>query len=378
MCQNFMLSLGTWKLTSNMSSRTRFWYHVYAYTFFGIFIVTCIFTAVKLVVMICTGGQITQVIEHMAKITLSVILIIKCRIYGGEEITKLIGTGMRDTNRAGKSSEKIRNIILENVKFCNNVNLVVVVLTIMAGSFYDINVFVEAYQFEKQHNFTIRPKHLMAVYYPFEENFYTVFICENVLVIYITLLSCAYQTLLNSIMVNAVAQIKVIQYHFGSYDEHGKNQLTEIVLQKKLKSVIHHHQDLIKTIEDLNDSINIAVLIEYYFSSVMIASMIIQFMNGVHMAFYGVMLVQVSFQLLLFGICADEIRTQSEAIATNIYFTNWYERSIPTKKLILFSMMRSAKPLMLTIGPFGAMTAESVIAIFKGAYSYLSLLSQGK
>ncbi|XP_076258682.1 uncharacterized protein LOC143195450 isoform X2 [Rhynchophorus ferrugineus] len=307
MCKNFMLSLGTWKLTGNMSSRTRFWYHVYAYTFFGIFIVTCIFTAVKLVDMICTGGQITQVIEHMAKITLSVILIIKCRIYGGEAITKLIGTGMRDSNRAGKSSEKIRNIILENVRFCNNVNLVVVVLTIMAGSFYDINVFVEAYQFEKQHNFTIRPKHLMAVYYPFEENFYTVFICENVLVIYITLLSCAYQTLLNSIMVNAVAQIK-----------------------------------------------------------------------GVHMAFYGVMLVQVSFQLLLFGICADEIRTQSEAIATNIYFTNWYERSISTKKLILFSMMRSAKPLMLTIGPFGAMTAESVIAIFKGAYSYLSLLSQGK
>ncbi|XP_076260679.1 odorant receptor 10-like [Rhynchophorus ferrugineus] len=90
------------------------------------------------------------------------------------------------------------------------------------------------------------------------------------------------------------------------------------------------------------------------------------------------MLMQVCYQLLLFGYCADEIQSLSGELSTTIYCTNWYKQSTAIKKLFFLAMMRSKNPIVLTIGPFGVMSEQSVIAIFKMAYSYVSLLSRGK
>ncbi|XP_076259293.1 uncharacterized protein LOC143195745 [Rhynchophorus ferrugineus] len=274
--KNFMLLIGSWRMKS-ANPRTILLYKMYGFTIMSIFITLTTLTAIKLSILLIEGNEMNLVIEQVGKITMAFILLLKFRIFGTKRMADVFLMGIKDTNEAAESNQDIRNIIVETVTYCNRTNFILVGLTIAAGTLYDVNIIIEAYQFEEKHNFSVRPIHLLSSYCPYEEHFYILFIAENCIAIYVILLICSYQTLLNSIMNNAVGRIRVLHYHFKCFGDNETSD-SEKVLQEKLKSLLQNHQKLILDMADLNKAINIAILIEYVISSLMIASMIVQFL----------------------------------------------------------------------------------------------------
>ncbi|XP_030767644.1 odorant receptor 30a-like [Sitophilus oryzae] len=214
---------------------------------------------------------------------------------------------------------------------------------------------------------------LLIIYYPFQNYFYIMLALEHIGSIWTSLLNSACYTFLNSIMVNVIVQMKIVQYYFKTNIQEGEKIKDEYEADKIFTRAIKKHQEFISYIETLNENIKYAVMIEYFVASLMVANIIILALGGD--IFYIFLLIVVSVQLSVFGLLADEIKIQSEQIGLAVYSCNWTTQSKQIRKELTFVIMRSQKALVLRIGPFGPMTAESVVAIFKLAYSYASFFS---
>ncbi|XP_060533699.1 uncharacterized protein LOC132706394 isoform X3 [Cylas formicarius] len=131
-----------------------------------------------------------------------------------------------------------------------------------------------------------------------------------------------------------------------------------------LRRLISEHQHAIRFVEKLNDSTKHLMLLEYLLNSLNVASVSIQFLvseRNVSLAFpifhFGLLLVQI----FVLAWSSNEIKVQSLELADAIYECPWFERSEYSKKLLLVAIMRSQRPLVLTIGPLGAMSNESAL-----------------
>uniref|UniRef100_A0AAR5QD41 Odorant receptor n=1 Tax=Dendroctonus ponderosae TaxID=77166 RepID=A0AAR5QD41_DENPD len=82
-------------------------------------------------------------------------------------------------------------------------------------------------------------------------------------------------------------------------------------------------------------------------------------------------------QLFLIGWTSNEIKVQSEAIGDALYQSKWYLLNKDGKQLILISIARTRIPLLMTIGPFGPMTTNSILLVLKAAYSYINIMMWG-
>ncbi|XP_030760008.1 uncharacterized protein LOC115885289 [Sitophilus oryzae] len=63
--------------------------------------------------------------------------------------------------------------------------------------------------------------------------------------------------------------------------------------------------------------------------------------------------------------------------ADYIFQCPWQEASVKVQKTFMIMIMRSQKPLVVTIGPFGAMTTNTALMIMKAAYSYATVMVKG-
>ncbi|XP_060524083.1 odorant receptor Or2-like [Cylas formicarius] len=82
--------------------------------------------------------------------------------------------------------------------------------------------------------------------------------------------------------------------------------------------------------------------------------------------------------VFVFAWSANEVKVQSLLLADALYDSQWYKYNEAAKKMVLTMMVRAQKPLLLTIGPFGALTTESALAIIRASYSYVTLMNQYK
>ncbi|XP_060520016.1 odorant receptor Or2-like [Cylas formicarius] len=107
------------------------------------------------------------------------------------------------------------------------------------------------------------------------------------------------------------------------------------------------------------------MLLEYTLSSLNVASVSIQVTSVepsvTSLAFPIIYLCLLVFQVFVLGWYSNEIKMQSLALGDAAYKSQWYEQNDKVKKLILMMIMRSQRPLVLAIGPFGAMTTQSAL-----------------
>ncbi|XP_060534042.1 uncharacterized protein LOC132706618 isoform X6 [Cylas formicarius] len=143
-----------------------------------------------------------------------------------------------------------------------------------------------------------------------------------------------------------------------------------------LKDLVLQHQNVIRFITKLNGSIKYLIFMEFLLNSLNIAAVSIQFitfektMLASPILFFGILFTQT----FVLGWSANEIKVQSLMLADALYRSPWYEQNETVKKMVLTMIMRAQTPLVLTIGPFDAMTTQSALAIMKGSYSYVSVM----
>ncbi|XP_060517150.1 odorant receptor 49b-like [Cylas formicarius] len=163
-------------------------------------------------------------------------------------------------------------------------------------------------------------------------------------------------------------------------------------LQKTLKTMPHlktdlnalkvaaaQHQQLVRFVENLNDSVKYLVLLEYItvsFNVALTAFTILKeesFIMRLGILSYSSSIV---VYVLVLGWSCSEIKVQSTQIASAIYDSPWYEHSKEAKSILFIMMVRAQRPLIVTKGPFGQMSLESSLAVLKAAYSYVTIMLQ--
>ncbi|XP_066262520.1 odorant receptor 10-like [Euwallacea similis] len=181
-----------------------------------------------------------------------------------------------------------------------------------------------------------------------------------------------------TLLVYTSAQLHILQIRLRNYVEEG---FSESDMQEKiaiLKGYIKEHQYIINFTKFVNRSTKYILLIEYILSSMDIASVSVNLIKieSSELLWLTCFLALLVLQISLIAWICNEIKVQSEAIGTALYQSRWYLLNKEALVLTQVVIAKTQEPLVLTIGPFAAMTNRSALMVFKAAYSYVSIMTK--
>ncbi|XP_060517875.1 odorant receptor 30a-like isoform X2 [Cylas formicarius] len=173
------------------------------------------------------------------------------------------------------------------------------------------------------------------------------------------------------------AQLIILQEQFRSFHK-GADEApianADQVNHQGLKKLCISHRKLIYFLASFNDSLKFIMLLEYVASSLIIASSILEVLGGHNVPFNAGFVVTNFGGLMLLSWNCNEIMVQSVKLATALYESKWYEQDKQSNALLQIMMIRSQKPLVITIGSFGPMTLDAGMSRMRLAYSYTTVL----
>ncbi|KAJ8924764.1 hypothetical protein NQ315_000917 [Exocentrus adspersus] len=179
---------------------------------------------------------------------------------------------------------------------------------------------------------------------------------------------CFIQCILVILPLNVNFRLKVLASNLRSVDS---LVTTEEVgnredVRNKLRCCIIEHIDIIRNCRLLSETIKYLMLLEFLLSSAQISLILFEITttNDKNLIFFSLFhIFQVLVQLLILYWYADEIRVQSSAISIVLYGMKWYQYNKTINKSIQIMMIRSQRPLSLTVGPFGEMSLAMAMKV---------------
>ncbi|KAF7263386.1 hypothetical protein GWI33_002615 [Rhynchophorus ferrugineus] len=180
----------------------------------------------------------------------------------------------------------------------------------------------------------------------------------------------------------ATSQIKILQHFFVNFKTYSKKFEKRYSLNEEqsqmilIKKMVEEHLNIIRYVENLNESIKLFMLINFVISSFQLSLVVYQILELPTIKRITVFsyFITLSTQLMLVYNSAHEISVQSENIAASIFASDWYSYSTKISKMMQMVCMRSQKPLVMTIGPMGVVKVTSLFQIFKALYSYVCII----
>ncbi|XP_076756327.1 odorant receptor 85b-like [Xylocopa sonorina] len=148
-----------------------------------------------------------------------------------------------------------------------------------------------------------------------------------------------------------------------------------------IKNLIAKHQRIVNLFENIEDIFTIISFLQFFF-------------NITAMCFVGFILVTslgsdqastviskclpyyiaLNFEALILCYTGEYLSSKSENIGWVAYNSNWYELTMYENRTLLLLILRSQKPLTLTIGKFMNLSLETFANMLKASASYISVL----
>ncbi|XP_058985171.1 putative odorant receptor 69a [Musca domestica] len=145
---------------------------------------------------------------------------------------------------------------------------------------------------------------------------------------------------------------------------------------EKLKYLIIYHTKLLRYSKEINEIFNISFLVNFITSSIAICMMACSMvmLSMAHTFKYSVGLL--SFLVFTFFICYNggEFTDASDAIMPSAFYNNWYEGDASYRRMILFFILRSCEPNVLTAYKFTTVSMPTFMAILKVSYQLFTFL----
>nr|QNH68035.1 odorant receptor 8 [Apriona germarii] len=185
---------------------------------------------------------------------------------------------------------------------------------------------------------------------------------------------CSVQIILINLLLNMTLRLKVLGSNLKNMNNSGKR-----IVEKLITGYIEEHIDIIRNCEFLNDTLKYLMLLEFLLTTVQLSMLMFQGITTKDLnvkVFSAMYVLQLLVQLLILYWYAHQIRVESIAIADAVYEMPWYEYNRSTAITLRIMMMRSQKPLSLTLGSFGIMTLDTAVKIIKGSYTYVTFMQQ--
>ncbi|KAF7271072.1 hypothetical protein GWI33_016032 [Rhynchophorus ferrugineus] len=365
-----MIVGGVWKIPFSKNPNIYTLYKIYAYVIqlFYVLVACCMFIEFF---YLLNSEDVKKLTDNL-KITISCSLVaVKALIFQAGAFPKLVKNMIaEEKNILESSNDEIKTLYWKFVSYINKcatgilvVAGVTAVLLVIAGSVIGL-----------MNKSETKPM-LFLAHFPFDQqkHYKASMIIQMISVVIATTYFCMSQIFYLCILTFVKAKLKILQVHL----KHFKNE-SGISNVKKINNFIKLHQNIISFVGDLNKSIKYLLLIEFLLSSVNIASVTYQLISASTIAdllFSFTYLMLLIGQLFILAWHANEIKVESIAVSDAIYQSHWYETDINTQKLIFMIILRSHRPLLLTIGPFKPLTTHTVISVMNAAYSFIMVMT---
>ncbi|XP_050310360.1 odorant receptor 43a-like isoform X1 [Anthonomus grandis grandis] len=276
-------------------------------------------------------------------------------------------------------AEYVNSVYKQYTNYSNNICKLFIVWSFVVGSLLNSYSFIDYVKYLKgRYNDTEKPLHIPC-WYPFDINkFYGIVIFYEIFsVYYVDFLNICFQVLFNTLMIQISADLKILQFNFKNFSKNidTGEELSEEEAYLHFRECVINYQKVIEHTYRLNTELKYVLLVEYGSSSIMLAAVLVQIMQGKMLYFNYPFFGILSFQWGLLAWNANEIVLQSQALAMAIFESNWYEQSKRINQMVIITVLRSRRHLYLSIGPFGEMVIDSAVSRLKLAYSFVSVMS---
>nr|QXE93241.1 odorant receptor 15 [Eucryptorrhynchus brandti] len=392
-CKLLMIIAGVWSNKIKFSSD----YKRKAYKIYSIggqlYYVSCVIPFVIKLYQTIKMKDIETLTAVLKSVTFITTIIAKMSLCQTEKITKLISSAIEEEKAiSSREDTNIKNIYSLHAKYCSAVVKVLISALYISGITCIAEAFYEAHQYFQDFNYlypinktlaeSLKKPHAVQFWFPFDKDKHYVWAMtyECVHIIQSLIFNGAAQALINTAMIFLQAELKILQHCLTHYDKYYlKNPFVNIgnISVQTLKVFIVKHQKIIKWVEDFNHSFQNILLLEYLVISIMLATTLVELYQGDNLPFNTFFFMLCSMQLFILAWNANEILIESSSgLTDSLYNSPWYlEEENKTKVLVHIMMMRSLKPLAISIGPFGIMTMNAALSRMKLAYSVLSVMS---
>ncbi|KAH1020312.1 hypothetical protein HUJ04_009993 [Dendroctonus ponderosae] len=122
-----------------------------------------------------------------------------------------------------------------------------------------------------------------------------------------------------------------------------------------------------------NDAMGASMVFDFFQSSFQIAAILTQVLGNqitwVMFVFVSTFFVSMVFRLILYYYHANDVMYLSQRLSYSIWEANWFEQPNRLKRMILMFILRTQKPLTYRIGIFSVMTLQSCIYSAELSYS---------
>ncbi|XP_060533533.1 odorant receptor Or2-like isoform X2 [Cylas formicarius] len=262
------------------------------------------------------------------------------------------------------------------LKFCRTVNMAIFffpVCTALSMTLENTRTRFKIDRYNREHNATLE-KPFPFEWYLYKFNKYNhqvvMLLAQHFTHMLIVLRIVSTKNIVVSCIIFTPSVLKRLQSRFRQMSRQEGDTLEHV------RDLISQHQKVIRYVGQLNDSIRFVILMEYLLNSLNFAAVLVQFISFRHELEYSPLFYffYLFVQTFFLGWSANEVKVQSEALSDALYESLWYEQNGRVKRMILYMILRSQKPLVLTIGPFDTMTTASAVRIMKASYSYVSLM----
>nr|QXE93214.1 odorant receptor 33 [Eucryptorrhynchus scrobiculatus] len=371
-----MLCTGNWPLTKHWPMRWQFYYKLYSYFANFVMYSSLPGSVTFFLVTLLVEKNSEKAVDLLSYMVITSLVNIKTFICNSKKMADLIEQAIQRGNDVSEVYTIVAKSYMKYITALNTFGFAV-------GAFLYIEYTVEAemhiFKHMKAQNSSEDESDFLIHWHPFDTSNHFGLACyiEMLRGIYISMNNCLTQSVINTIMIHSAALFKVLNFNFQNFHYNNMGNQTvanQYKASKRLKKYIREHQAIIRYIEKFNKCIQYVLLLEYIVSSLMVASVLIQILKADRRLFDFVFAFILIAQLLVLCCNANEIPLQSINIALGIYESHWYRYDKEIQKMVHIIIMRAMKPVSLTIGPFGPLTAKTGLERLKLAYSFMSIM----
>ncbi|PSN53708.1 Odorant receptor 40 [Blattella germanica] len=158
-----------------------------------------------------------------------------------------------------------------------------------------------------------------------------------------------------------------------------RDQRFDEEMYKYLLERTKQHQEYLLLFHRLNKITRVVVFTDILGAAVYIAACLMG-MAEIHETYevleFGFLLMFAVVELGVFCWVGNYLTTQTERVGAAAYASLWYVQSTKYQRHLQLVIMRSQRPLKLSVGPFGVVSLELFAKIMNTAYTYYTLMRE--
>ncbi|XP_049820026.1 odorant receptor 85f-like [Aethina tumida] len=371
MLKRLMMISGIWRLPLETKSLQGLYdkYSIVFQCYFYLFVLS-----LGVATIIVWNISMDMVVENLGVLILCVIMIIKIGICQTDTIKSLLRhVFKKEEELKASDDEESKQIYIryQNVAFV--ITRIIVIHTISVGVSLLLTKYLFYWNMEKNQSYPnvtlYRKKPLPYItWLPFDsdQHFITAFVLHSISAFMGVNYNSVTAIFFLSVMIFICGQLAILQHKIRILDTTLHNSNWKNVTNE-LRALIVDHKTIIEYSEKFNNAVKMILLLDFTLNSLQVASLIFQLITmelNVVMIFLVIYLTLMVLQIFLLSWQANEVKEHSLRIADAIYDHAWHEQIISIRKTLLMMMMRSQKPLTLTIGPLYAITNSTSLTVF--------------